>query len=195
MQQLRRLAAAAAVLVLPGCDDQPTQPSRDAAPSFSAAKKIRPVELVGEVTGTVTTAAGQTGTFTGTEQIVAFALDEAGALVARVRVVGRAVVGNDKTRIDELVTVPVQVPGVAAAGDVGVQQLACPILDLDIGAIHLDLLGLVIDLAPVHLDIVAEPGAGNLLGNLLCAIVGLLDLPGALAIILQLLEVLNELLG
>lgn len=55
------------------------------------------------------------------------------------------------------------------------QQDACQILDLDIGAIHLDLLGLVIDLAPIHLDITAVPGEGNLLGNLLCALVGLLD--------------------
>jgi len=51
----------------------------------------------------------------------------------------------------------------------------CSILTLDLGPLHLDLLGLVIDLAPVHLDITAVPGAGNLLGNLLCAVAGLLD--------------------
>jgi hypothetical protein len=54
----------------------------------------------------------------------------------------------------------------------------CTILTLDLGPLHLDLLGLVIDLAPVNLDITAVPGAGNLLGNLLCAIAGLLDGPG-----------------
>jgi hypothetical protein len=52
---------------------------------------------------------------------------------------------------------------------------ACPVLDLDIGAIHLDLLGLIVDLSPIHLDITAQPGAGNLLGNLLCAVTHLLD--------------------
>jgi hypothetical protein len=61
--------------------------------------------------------------------------------------------------------------------DVAVTQ-GCSILDLDLGPLHLDLLGLVIDLAPVHLDITAVPGAGNLLGNLLCAVAGLLDGPG-----------------
>jgi hypothetical protein len=55
------------------------------------------------------------------------------------------------------------------------QQQACQILELDIGAIHLDLLGLVVDLSPISLDVTAVPGAGNLLGNLLCALVGLLD--------------------
>jgi len=51
----------------------------------------------------------------------------------------------------------------------------CNILNLDIGRIHLDLLGLVVDLSPIHLDVKAVPGAGNLLGNLLCAVAGLLD--------------------
>jgi hypothetical protein len=60
--------------------------------------------------------------------------------------------------------------------DVAVTQ-GCSILNLDLGPLHLDLLGLVIDLAPVHLDITAVPGAGNLLGNLLCAVAGLLDGP------------------
>jgi len=57
------------------------------------------------------------------------------------------------------------------------QGASCQILQLDLGAIHLDLLGLVVDLAPVHLLITAAPGAGNLLGNLLCAVVHLLDNP------------------
>ncbi len=43
---------------------------------------------------------------------------------------------------------------------------ACNILTLNLGAIHLNLLGLVVDLAPVNLNITAVPGAGNLLGNL-----------------------------
>ena len=60
------------------------------------------------------------------------------------------------------------------AGEVSAAA-TCQILDLDIGRIRLDLLGLVIDLAPVHLDITAVTGSGNLLGNLLCALVRLLD--------------------
>lgn len=57
------------------------------------------------------------------------------------------------------------------------QGASCQILQLDLGAIHLDVLGLVVDLAPVHLTIAAVPGAGNLLGNLLCAVAHLLDNP------------------
>jgi hypothetical protein len=78
----------------------------------------------------------------------------------------------------------------SAAGAISAQAASCPILDLDIGRIHLDLLGLVVNLAPVHLNIDAVPGAGNLLGNLLCALVGLLDTtPSA-----GLADVLNNLL-
>jgi hypothetical protein len=64
-----------------------------------------------------------------------------------------------------------------------IQNLAvggsCTILTLDLGPLHLDLLGLVVDLAPVHLNITAQQGPGNLLGNLLCAVAGLLDNTGA----------------
>lgn len=77
-------------------------------------------------------------------------------------------------------------------------QPTCQILELDIGAIHLDLLGLVVDLAPVHLDIVAQTGPGNLLGNLLCALVGILDGPrlgGFLGAITNLLNQINAILG
>ena len=51
----------------------------------------------------------------------------------------------------------------------------CPILHLDLGPLDLNLLGLHVHLNEVILDIEAIPGAGNLLGNLLCAIAGLLD--------------------
>jgi hypothetical protein len=51
----------------------------------------------------------------------------------------------------------------------------CPILDLTLGPIHLDVLGLVVDTSQICLNITADPGAGNLLGNLLCGVAGLLD--------------------
>jgi hypothetical protein len=65
-------------------------------------------------------------------------------------------------------------PFTAAVQDLQVTD-GCSILKLDLGPLHLDVLGLVVDLAPVHLDITAVPGAGNLLGNLLCSVAGLLD--------------------
>jgi hypothetical protein len=60
-------------------------------------------------------------------------------------------------------------------GGVSKQVRSCEILDLDIGRIKLDLLGLVVNIAPIHINVTAVPGAGNLLGNLLCAVAGLLD--------------------
>ena len=81
-------------------------------------------------------------------------------------------------------TVSVPVTGLDASA-------ACQILDLTLGPIHLDLLGLVVDLDVVNLDIVAEPGAGNLLGNLLCAVAGLFD--GV--IFNQVAQILNRILG
>jgi hypothetical protein len=50
-----------------------------------------------------------------------------------------------------------------------------PILTLHVGEIHLDVLGLKVDTSEICLDITAQPGSGNLLGNLLANIAGLLD--------------------
>jgi len=75
-------------------------------------------------------------------------------------------------------------------------QQNCPILHLDIGPINLNLLGLVVTTEPIVLDIVAVPGAGNLLGNLLCAIAGLLNPDGSVqGILTQLVGALNLLLA
>ena len=74
----------------------------------------------------------------------------------------------------------------------------CSILDLTLGPLHLDLLGLVVDLNQVHLQITAEQGSGNLLGNLLCAVAGLLDntSTGGLSGLLQsITNLLNQILG
>lgn len=52
----------------------------------------------------------------------------------------------------------------------------CPILFLELGPIFLDVLGLVVEVPdPIVVEIRAEEGPGNLLGNLLCALVGILD--------------------
>jgi len=49
------------------------------------------------------------------------------------------------------------------------------ILELHVGAIHLDLLGLKVDTSEICLNISAQTGPGNLLGNLLAGIAGSLD--------------------
>ncbi|MBO0744205.1 MAG: hypothetical protein J2P43_04235 [Candidatus Dormibacteraeota bacterium] len=55
----------------------------------------------------------------------------------------------------------------------------CNVLSLTLGPLHLDLLGLVVDLNQVVLNITAVSGAGNLLGNLLCAVANLLNNSGS----------------
>jgi hypothetical protein len=77
----------------------------------------------------------------------------------------------------------------------------CQVLDLVLGPLHLDLLGLVVDLNQVHLNITAQPGNGNLLGNLVCAIANLLNGSGggtagaAATLVNSLATMLNNLLA
>lgn len=68
----------------------------------------------------------------------------------------------------------------------------CDILHLELGPLDLNLLGVLVHLDRIVLDIDAQPGPGNLLGNLLCAVAGLLDNPNGLARILdQILRILG----
>ena len=68
----------------------------------------------------------------------------------------------------------------------------CTILTLHTGAINLSVLGLNVSLSPIDLVITATAAPGNLLGNLLCAVVHLLDNGGALS---GLTNLLNQILG
>jgi hypothetical protein len=96
------------------------------------------------------------------------------------------------------VAVPVTVPGATpTAGVTPSAVVACPVLHLVLGPLNLNLLGLTVSLNQVVLDITAVPGAGNLLGNLLCSVANLLntqsilgqELTGLLNIVQQLLNV------
>ena len=84
--------------------------------------------------------------------------------------------GEANRQINDLAFSGIPARMTAERGDrAAVAELVCQILNLDIGRIDLNLLGLRVNLAPVDLDITAVTGRGNLLGNLLCALVGLLD--------------------
>jgi hypothetical protein len=52
---------------------------------------------------------------------------------------------------------------------VAAQAPTCSVLDLVLGPLHVDLLGLVVDLNKVHLTITANP-AGGVLGSLFCGL-------------------------
>ena len=68
----------------------------------------------------------------------------------------------------------------------------CDILHLELGPIDLNLLGLVVHVDKIVVDIDAQSGPGNLLGNLLCAVANLLNANGPLS---QLVNLLNQILG
>jgi hypothetical protein len=69
----------------------------------------------------------------------------------------------------------------------------CQILNLTLGPLDLNLLGLRVQLNQVNLKVTAEQGSGNLLGNLLCQVAKLLDGPGQA--VGRLVNLLNQILG
>jgi hypothetical protein len=131
-----------------------------AAPSAPAA--AAPVTaLATPITGTTSNGGTFAGTFTPTN----FSTQNGnvlanGVLTGTARDASGASVGS----VNQAVSAPVTI---AAA--------TCQVLNLVLGPLHLDLLGLVVDLNQVHLVITAVQAAGNLLGNLLCAVTHLLD--------------------
>jgi hypothetical protein len=72
---------------------------------------------------------------------------------------------------------------------------ACQILNLVLGPINLNLLGLSVRTNQINLRIDAVPGAGNLLGNLLCGITNLLNPVLGNTPLGQLAQILNALLA
>ena len=88
---------------------------------------------------------------------------------------------------------PCDAPGSGRSGS-GEPPGACTILNLVLGPIDLNLLGLRVATNEVRALIEAVPGAGNLLGNLLCAVTNLLN-PSANSPLSQIVQVLNALLA
>jgi hypothetical protein len=150
-------------------------PASAAAPA-TAAIAAAPSSLAVPVNRTI----DGVGTFAGTFTPTRFAGSNS-ALTVKGVLAGTftPVTGAAKT-VNQVITAAAQV-----------NNSTCTILDLTLGPLHLDLLGLVIDLNQVHLTITAQQGAGNLLGNLLCAIANLLNggATGGLA------TLLNRILG
>jgi len=163
-QSIRFAAPVVAVAVLLG-----TSPVAMAAPGQARKQAAVSVPVVGS---------GTAGTFTGALNITSFAVQNG-------QVVALGTVSGVLTNAAGAVTSVVQ----AVTLPVSVAQATCDILHLDLGPLALDVLGLQVNLSRVILDVTAQAGAGNLLGNLLCSIAGLLDSPGGLA------KLLNDLLG
>ena len=121
------------------------------------------------------TGSGSGATFTGTFRLQKFVTNTTGGVDAVGTIEG---VLTDALGVVTNIVANVKLP-------VLVKRSTCDILELELGPISIDLLGLHIDLSKVVLTITAESGAGNLLGNLLCPVAGLLDNPSALAKLLN----------
>jgi hypothetical protein len=87
--------------------------------------------------------------------------------------------------INTVTNLPVSIPLAGVSG-------SCQILALTLGPLDLNLLGLMVHLNQVVLNITAQSGPGNLLGNLLCVVSHLLDSNGSLT---ALSTLLNQILG
>jgi hypothetical protein len=151
-------------------------------PSAAAAAPPARSGITTPVTGTTATG----GALTGTLNITRFAVQN-GQLVAIGTLTGTITdaAGNTVGTVTQAVALPV-----AATA-------TCPILHLTLGPLDLNLLGLMVHLNQVVLNIDAQSGPGNLLGNLLCAVAHLLDgtgpATGLAALLNQIVGVLNGL--
>lgn len=102
--------------------------------------------------------------------------------------------GVTRTVVAAGTAIPVATPSTAsgAASTAASAAGSCSILNLTLGPLDLNLLGLQVHLNQVVLNITAQSGSGNLLGNLLCSVANLLNgglSAGGLA------TLLNQLLG
>lgn len=118
--------------------------------------------LTQTITGTATNAFGVTNTYNLTATLQRF-VNVGGALQAVYQIAGTI---NGVPITSFTTTAPVTLLG---------SNGTCTILDLTLGPLHLDLLGLVVDLNQVHLTITGQTGPGNLLGNLLCGLANALN--------------------
>jgi hypothetical protein len=150
------------------------------------------------VTGTFTDANGP-GTFNGTLNIQHFASAGGRNLVAVGTLSGTLTEATGATQqvTGQSVTLPVS--RTTSAANAATPAASCSILHLVLGPLNLNLLGLQVTLNQVVLNINAIPGAGNLLGNLLCAVANLLNGNSSASVLATLLNnilgIVNGLLG
>jgi len=188
---IKRSTVVAALLMMSLC----------ALPAFASPAK----SLALPVGGNFTDAAGGTGSFAGTFLLQQFAVVN-NQLVGQGTLTGTLTssTGQVLGSVYKQIAMPVSFPSGAssefgksssALGHIGTTA-TCEILHLDLGPLSLNLLGLQVNLSEVVLDIAAQSGSGNLLGNLLCAVANLLngglDLSGVLG---QIATLLNQILG
>jgi hypothetical protein len=183
------IAGLALALTATACSDKTTTAPNNVGDNQTSEPQQRKARqpLIFPANQTVTSAAGATYTLTSI-QVQRFGYNGVNQLT--VDAILTFIDAAGATHTENIANAPATLTSTGAP-----TAAVCNILILDIGAIHLDLLGLVVDLAPVNLDITAQSGPGNLLGNLLCAVTHLLDQnPGNISAITALLQQINALL-
>jgi hypothetical protein len=167
------------------------------APAQAAERAIVERNEFGKIRSVVKGEFGRNGAVRGAFEPKRFKVNPRGDLVAVGKLTLTAVRGNGKVVGTEskrqrfvVQTANGAAPVAAAAGTARAAE--CDILNLVLGPLDLNLLGLQISLNRVVLDIIAVTGSGNLLGNLLCAVAGLLDGGGLLA---EVSNILNAILA
>lgn len=152
---------------------------------------------LGKITSTVVGRTSEGGRVTGSFTPTRF-VERGGALYAKGFLQGKITdTDGTVTKFSGIKKIPVKKINGQSATDArsAGRAAACDILNLVLGPLDLNILGLEIHLNRVVLDIVAVPGAGNLLGNLLCAVAGLLDGSPLAGLLGQLRTLLNQILG
>ena len=177
MRKLHTLTIIVLIAAIVGVSTLPAA-TADAAPAQQGGGLLTNIPVTGSLS--------DGGTFEGLLTVTELAIQN-GQLVVSGTLQGTA------TAVDGTVTAINQTFDDVVASLLG-NGSSCSILFLDVGPIFLDLLGLQVDLSQITLDVTAVRGAGNLLGNLLCAVAGLLDRGGPLTIIQRLLDRINNLL-
>lgn len=158
-----------------------------AAGGAAAAQSAQPLTQVVPITGQARNGKKFNGTFT-----IRRFTHRGGELFAVGKLEGRL----KGRRVSRIVRLPAALTSGAQAAQIPPTPNACQILNLTIRPVDLNLLGLRIRTSRIDLRIEGVPGPGNLLGNLLCAITGILD-PNALAStpLSQLVQILNALVA
>jgi hypothetical protein len=183
----RRLTSLVVIISLLGAWAVLPIRSAEAQPAEPAEAQLTGIPVTGKAKGTIQ------GAFNGLLALQKF-VEEEGQLMAE----GTLTIAKQ----GQVVSLPVRLPVTqiqVQKGEEGegitTQQATCDILNLELGPIDLNLLGLEIHTNRIRVDIIANP-AGGLLGQLLCGLAGLLDGPATnLEQIVDLLNQILDLLG
>ena len=167
-----------------------------------AARNAEPSAVSGPVTGTLQNGKGSVSGIFNVKKFVG----RDGQLMAVGKFIGTITDGAGRVHAgSKQIALPVTTEEAGAAqpstqrlapAAAATDALSCQVLDLVLGPLDLTLVGLKVPLDTVHLNITAQGGPGNLVGNLLCAVAGLLDGgTGLNGILNQLTGILTRLLA